>query len=103
MKNLWIAELETRHTKSRGFGETPEAAVQAMLDMWRDKWVPQSDADPDYPIEIRDEIEVSQFRIGEAYLLGPTDHLWHKTLYRGSDSRFDSILVPRAAPGGPSA
>lgn len=91
---MWIAEIETRHTKSRGFGASPEEAVQALVDLWRDKWVPQSEADPDYLHEYRDDISVNPFALGTAYLIGPGDDLWHKKGVRGSDSRFDGLLAP---------
>lgn len=91
--NFWIAEIETRHTSSRAFGSTPEHAVEALLELWRDDWASRSGADPDYLVEYRDDIEVSAFQLGGAYLKGGDDNSWHKEVIRGSDQRFDRILT----------
>lgn len=93
-ETMWIAELETRHTNSRGFGKTPEEAVASLVALWRDEWAKQSGADPDYLSDCRDDLTVSPFEPGKAYLIGTGDDLWHKNLLTGSDPRFDDILAP---------
>lgn len=89
---IFVAELETRHTNSHGYGETPHQALEALLRCWRDEYAPMSGADPDYPEEIRDDIAVYEVELGKGYVIGTGDDLTRPVAARGSNSMFDGVF-----------
>lgn len=95
---LWIADFETPNSVSRAFGNTPEEAVTKLVELWKNEHAPMAGADEDYITEFREEVTVSPFEVGKAYLKGVTDSLWHDNVLSGADSRFDDVFEASPAP-----
>jgi hypothetical protein len=89
---IYVAEMETRHTNSHGYGETPTEALGALLQRWREDFVPVSGADPDYPEEIREEIGIFEVELGKGYVLATGDDLARPRVANGDHPMFDAAF-----------
>lgn len=89
---IYVAEMETRHTHSHGYGETPTAALGALLRRWREDYAPMSDADPDYPEEIREDIGVFEVELGKGYVIATGDDLARPRIANGDHPMFDEVF-----------
>jgi hypothetical protein len=89
---IYVAEMETRHTFSHGYGETATEALRALLQRWREDYVPESGADPDYPEEIREDIGVFHVELGKGYVMGTGDDLGRPRVANGDAAMFDEVF-----------
>ncbi len=87
--SFWVAQVETRNTRSLAFGTTPEGAVEALVRLWIERHCPASGADPAYLWEINDEIEVGKAAVGMAVILAGDDRLWFAEAVSGDDPSLE--------------
>jgi hypothetical protein len=96
--SLWMAEIEFRSSHARAFGETPEAAVKALTESWREYCRKIDRGDPNLISECREDVNIERCDSGRGYIIGVVDAFWHDVSIDSSDKRFDALFKIEADP-----
>lgn len=96
-ETFWVAAMETRHTRSQAYGATPAKALEALVDAWIFKHCHRSEAEPGYPWELKEDIEINQAEMGQGYILAGHDDNWFPVAMNAADpalgSTWDALAV----------
>ena len=89
MNSIFVADFETRNFTFQAFGDTPETAVAALIETWKDH-CRRRQANADLPLEYRGDIMVREVFLGKGYTDGEPDSSGYTG--NGDHPRFDAIL-----------
>jgi hypothetical protein len=85
---FWVVDMETGHTRSTAYGETPEKALEALVSLWVERHCASSNALPGLPWTIKDGINFGKAALGQGYMLAHHDRFWMDECLNGEDPRL---------------